>query len=281
MDNNIDNEDILAGFTCERLSCNEINQELIKKVVSERGEPLIDYLQKAAWQEDENGSTAFYLIKNSQQEICLFFSLRCYSLFDSIYDNEDILSKIDTLSGLYETLKEKQANSNFNSSNLSIDEMISNLRNNKIFLNKQVEFYHDDQKIEKNSKVIHVSHTYPGLELVHFCIDDKARTEWKKKNSRYSLGEIFFWNFIVPVVLDVQRLVGCEYLVLFAADSTVDETLINYYKSVLKFECPSDIGTNKPVYDFRCKFMSQKLSDLKKHQKAFLAEISNPSEDAV
>jgi hypothetical protein len=73
--------DYLKSFKCERLTSDASNESSIKNFYSKRGESLVDYLKTQAWQEDANGDIACYLIKNSDNIPCLFFSLKCGSLF--------------------------------------------------------------------------------------------------------------------------------------------------------------------------------------------------------
>ena len=70
-------ESILDSFTCERLSSNSINKEVIQNFHNVQNCGLVDYLKEIAWNEDIEGHTAFYLIKNSNGEAVFFFSLKC------------------------------------------------------------------------------------------------------------------------------------------------------------------------------------------------------------
>ena len=89
-----------------------------------------------------------------------------------------------------------------------------------------------------------------------------------------------FWKFIVPIIFKIQSLIGCQYLFLFAADMSEDNNLINYYNVALKFEQPEHIGTNKPKYDFCCRFMCQEINTLKTNQEEYF-ENFNPNDDDV
>ena len=46
-------------------------------------------------------------------------------------------------------------------------------------------------------------------------------------------GEYIFWNFIIPIVQTVAKLIACKNLFLFAIDTP---KLIKYYKTVLGFK---------------------------------------------
>lgn len=58
---------------------------------------------------------------------------------------------------------------------------------------------------------------------------------WEQTGIHYTLGTIAFWYFIVPKVLDLMEVAGCEYLFLFEADLSEYSDLVNYYVSNLEF----------------------------------------------
>ena len=76
------------------------------------------------------------------------------------------------------------------------------------------------------------------------------------------MGETLFWQFVIPKVEEVRSLVGVEYLYLFAADNTPDEHLINYYQSRLCMNCDGELSTNKPRFDYQCRFLYQRIDEL-------------------
>ena len=84
------------------------------------------------------------------------------------------------------------------------------------------------------------------------------------------MGETLFWRFVLPKMLEINSLVGCEYAYLFAADSSRDNTLVKYYEEVLHFECPTALGGIKPQYDFLCTFMCKRLRRLSANRKMYL-----------
>lgn len=71
-----------------------------------------------------------------------------------------------------------------------------------------------------------------------------------------------FWYKILPLILSVRDIIGCQYCFLFAADSSDDGTLENYYKTILKFKRMDKIGVSKPKYDFMCIPMLCEISEL-------------------
>jgi hypothetical protein len=76
------------------------------------------------------------------------------------------------------------------------------------------------------------------------------------------MGETLFWHFIVPKMLEINTLIGCEFVYLFAADPTVNGSLTNYYREKLHFNTMTHLGTIKPSYDLNCFFMGNRLRSL-------------------
>lgn len=90
-------EKILATFECERLSSNDLNFYLIKNFLNKKGQAIVEYFQENAWQEDVNGTTAYYVIKTQDNEIVMFFSLKCGVLFDPLLDETETQQDIQRL----------------------------------------------------------------------------------------------------------------------------------------------------------------------------------------
>ncbi len=82
---------ILESFSCERLSHEQENKKLIKRFENVKGRSLVSYLKSLAWDEDVECKTAYYLIKSPDNEIALFFSLKCGALFDPL--DEDLIKE--------------------------------------------------------------------------------------------------------------------------------------------------------------------------------------------
>lgn len=282
---------ILNSFKCDRLSSNEQNKELIKAFKSEKGDLLVKYMQQNGWDEDVSGETAFYLIKNPDGIPCLFFSLKCGALFEPL-NEEDIEKSIQRMHGKLEPYLYSDG-STFSPSNISmivaqiikennitideINKILPLLINKKIKKHTLARVMTDKEK-EGERPIVRVHKTMPGVELTHFCANDLAKESWEKLGFHQTMGVVMFWRFIAPIIEQLQKLVGCQYMFLFAADSTVDSTLINYYEISLKFTKAENIGTSKPLYDFGCVFMSQEAKDLKKNRIHFFDNFNIDSD---
>ena len=86
--------------------------------------------------------------------------------------------------------------------------------------------------------------TYPAIEVVEFCANENGRSAWKHLGINRKMGECVFWHCIVPKLIKVQEVIGCQYVYLFAADSSLDGDLANYYKVALHFEQSATLGAN-------------------------------------
>ena len=142
--------------------------------------------------------------------------------------------------------------------------------------NKSIEdfekLFNDDQ--EK------VGETFSGVEIVQFCSNEDCSKYWEQYGMKQKFGVVVFWHFIVPKVLSLMEIVGCQYVFLFAADDSEDEDLVNYYKTWLKFESSQERSAATPVYDLTCKFLYQDTCSLKE-KRSYFYDHFNPEEDAV
>ncbi len=69
-------EDILKSFRIERLSSNPDNLFMIDNFKNFRNENLVTRLQSEAYEEDEANLIAYYLVKNTNNDILFYFSLK-------------------------------------------------------------------------------------------------------------------------------------------------------------------------------------------------------------
>ena len=69
-------KEAIFSLTCERLSTNEDNLRCVVDF-SNRNENLVRTLQNEAFEEDEKGNIAYYVIKYPNGNILFYFSLKC------------------------------------------------------------------------------------------------------------------------------------------------------------------------------------------------------------
>lgn len=253
-------EKTLNRFTCERLSSNIENLRKIQNFRSYNGFGLVSNLLCNGWSADTEGSTAYYVIKNPKNQIVMFFSLKCGVLFDPDYAKEILsrfpeVQKDEALMKIWKRFMDGEPEAT------------------EYFLDKQKELgddYHDfvkslrikiDKTTDPNRKLIRVDESHPAIELVEFCANDKTKRCWKDygMGAHNKMGVTLFWKFIVPIMLQINSLIGCEYVYLFAADQTAVGKLTNYYREELHFENLLELGAIKPAYDLSCSFMGCRL----------------------
>ena len=283
---------LLDSFCCERIRNNQVNEELAKQFHNPRGQGLIDDLLSFGIKQDISGEAAFYIIKRDNKPF-LFFSIKCGSLFLPISEEElrneeqSYSEKLDLLSGnaanvsnpdeILETLERVRLERN-----ITVEQQQSDYLSRRKRANYKRAVLKQEESVEQNNNIQRVSYTYPGVELIHFCSNEDAKDEWNGFGFNKTMGEVLFWKFIAPMVIEVQQIIGCQYLFLFAADSSEDGTLINYYKVSLCFSEKKEIGTNKPFYDYCCPFLCQSIKDMKNNMEEYFNNFNVDSvEDIV
>ena len=65
---------------------------------------------------------------------------------------------------------------------------------------------------------------------------------------------------------------------VFAADTSEDESLIRYYKS-LRFTDAGEHGAVIPLSDWTCRFMYQEISSLEDGQRSFFNDFNRDDDD--
>ena len=273
----------LSLLKCERLSSNLDNYRDIESFYNTKNPSLVNTIKNQAFEEDEDKSIAYYVVKDDGDNILMYFSLKCGCLYDNQF-NTKLYNELDDL--YKELLNEEQTLSSDDEDWIRIHELLEKIRARKGI--EKADIARIKRKGKKAEEFVlalfddndKVGKTFAGIELVHFCINQNRDSNWKCPNCIQKFGAIVFWKFIVQKVLDAMDIIGCDYLFLFAADPTPDGVLINYYKTVLKFSEPDGIKTLMPLYDLTCKLLYQKTSELEDKRGAFF-ENFNPDEDAV
>lgn len=274
---------LIHSLHCERLSSNEENIRLIDSFCNARNDNIAQTLRDEAYEQDESGAVAFYVVKDADRNVLFFFSLKCGLLFDEFIEGE----KLARLKKLCSTLVEKLNRGNVPHEDIEgVKALLESLRAKKGVKKEEVarvlRTSIDSQEINTlfDKNIRNVGKTFAGVEIVHFCANDDCREAWDKYGLDQSLGTIVFWYFIVPLIFELRKIVGCEYLFLFAADCDPDEHLVNYYCQKLKFKKADEHSAAMPIYDFTCKFMYQEIAELAKKRERFF-ENFNHDEDAV
>lgn len=258
---------------CERLSANDENFRLVDNFSNRRNDSLASALKNEAYEDDEDGVIAYYVIKNTEGQIVFFFSLKTGLLYDQHIDEKTIklMKKVNDF--VQENLKAAEAT---DAQIEALYKFIEKIRSHKGITKEDLDSLPnknntllEDLQQELNNNITHVGKTYSAVELVHFCANDDTRSWWEEQNTPYNLGVIIFWTFIVPIILDIRKLIGVQYLFLFAADLSDDRDLIKYYQDNLMFTLDENRATVKPLYDLSCKFMYQETMHLSAQREEF------------
>lgn len=276
-------QEILESLVCERLSRNPANMREIDRFFNSKNDKLVERLLNEAYSEDEEDKIAYYLVKDKEGHILFYFSLKCGQLYDKHLDFD--LFKL--LGELYDGLLKMKSEPDISQEDLIvIDKVLEEIRSRKGVLKEDLKkITKKNQSIDDFEKVFKddadkVGATFSGIEIVQFCSNEDSLVYWKKYGVNQKLGVVVFWQFIVPIIIKIKELIGCEYLFLFAADDSEDENLVNYYKSWLKFESSDERSAATPVYDLTCKFLYQETCSLKEKRDNFFKNF-NPDEDVV
>lgn len=252
----------LASLKCERLREHpELNDKLLKSftVKHEKWRGPLDHLKEDGLNDDLSGKAAVYIVKTADGQGLLAFSLKCSELFD----HRVFTTKLsDWFSWKFYKFLLWISSHTGNGHLKAICDRIG--KHERTLLLKKIE---KDRRVENNDRIKRVKNTLPGILLIDFCKNYSAQPIWDNLNlgAGRSMGEILFWFSIYPVLSKVRDLVGCEYILLYAADTTLDKNLINFYKG-LHFQKVTDFGVNKPMYDMFCPLMSQRISEMKAHR---------------
>lgn len=273
---------IIDRLRCERLSSNQENMRLVEDFYNKRNDSIAQTLRNEAYAEDEANTIAYYVVKDEEGNLLFYFSLKCGLLYDEFIEGE----RLTMLKKFYKIVAARQKDANLSDDDRKeLDLVLELLRSKKGVKRQQVA-----NVLHKNADNIdidelfplgqhNVGKTYSGVELMHFCANEQYHDEWKLKDVK-PLGAVVFWMFVVPRVIDIMKIVGCEYLFLFAADTTDDEYLVNYYREYLGFNDKLEHQVAMPLYDLTCKFMCQKTIDLAERREKFFDNF-NPDADAI
>lgn len=280
-----DQESILSGFRCKRVR--ELDRKCLGSIVGPKigGEQISIipdlFRSDEHLQDDASGALASYVITNRENEIMMFFSIRCGELFENV-DHEKmilghnayvgILSMSDTKISQAKYDKAMQAVKAALDAGLSVDDFQYYAKKKRVYL--------DDASKEPVKEVSRVLSVYSGVELKFYGINANAIRYWKSLNMPKKMGETLFWRFVIPKLEELREVVGCQYLYLFAADQEAEGSLVTYYKTVLHMNSTVHLSSNKPVFDYNSMFLYQEIEELTERKRIFF-ENFNPDYDDI
>ncbi len=275
-----DKSEILRKLFKERFSCVEItediqNKELIKTFDGgAKGKGVETFLKEKAWEDSSLGRSRVYLIKERKDgTIRAFFSLKCGMLYSPILSEQMEGEDRDFLELLIDALRENN------------DQLLTEYKASGVYSNEKFqEMFDEAQRIIESereaSQGIHKSYdvavTYPAIEIENLC-----RNHSVESSGRIPFGFLVFWIYIIPKVLEVAKIAGCEYVYIFAADSTDEpnkgQALVRYYRTNFGFHDTEDLHFIRPRYDLQCYEMVQSVKEACDNSK----NIWNQIEDII
>ncbi len=297
-----------SQLTVEFLTSDPANESLIQSFsANKQGKGLELFLKSRAWQEDIDGSTRVYLVKEkSSGVIVFFFALKAGLLYKAIEDDDYILTEkerdIVNLCIEY-SLDPSNSLAPDDVFEWYSDDPLDKDKLRKIIEEKvdiKLQAKQDQQVTNETVNIMRVSKTFPGIVLTHFCKNQNSSLPY---SLLFPLGFYVFWEIITDKVLQISKYLGCQYLYLFAADNTAhtEESesfldflyadvsddfseekssykLIEYYKNELKFEDVQNMTILKPHYDFECYSLVQPINKLLKNKEAAWIQHSDIEE---
>ena len=273
----------MESFSVERLSSSDINLQLVGSFSNPKSDSLTNKIQSDAFEEDESGAVAYYVIKNKADgDIVFYFSLKCGQLYDKLIEKEQH-RLIKNLFQYFDEIEKEESTSD--EDRRLIKEIRESVRTSKGISKADL-----DKIQKKDNKAVtdienvftenlqRVGQTFAGVEIVQFCSNENYREFFDSLGFFPHFGAVVFWRFLVPIVLEVRKYIGCQYLFLFAADTSDDESLIRYYRT-LHFTDVGQHGAVIPLYDWTCRFMYQEIAGLSKGKEEFFNDFNRDEED--
>ena len=127
---------LLESFSIERLSSSNINLRLVGNFSNPKSDSLTNKIQSDAYEEDESGSIAYYVIKNREGGILFYFSLKCGQLYVKLIEKEQ-LRLIKNLFKYFDEIEKEESTSD--EDRRLIKEIRENVRTSKGISKKELE----------------------------------------------------------------------------------------------------------------------------------------------
>lgn len=234
------------------------------------------YFKENAWNEDLEGETRVYLVKDPEGKTAAFFSIKCgLVLKRNLYDklDEDERQFVDMVVTAKRANDQETIQSYYEYGDSEFDDI------DRLFeiADRRCDTKNETDKMQDADKTLKVEECFSAIELKHFCRNENYFCD---KALRVPLGFGIFWEVIVKKILDIVDDVGCKYIYIFAADHSKEpeiKRLVYYYKSAYKFyECDEDdIIIIKPEYDRECYSLVQEIAKLKQNRETVWQEYSD------
>lgn len=275
-------EAILSKCRCVRIR--DGNQQILPTIVgaklnSQECSGLIELFRHPRHvEDDQKGHLASYLVLAPDDTVLMFFSLRCGELFKKVDDKKIEIARIaykalQILSGNSQDSNEERRRQALETlrhiaeSGLAIDDILN-------LVDEKNDYFADEGK-EPNELVSRVSEVFPAVELKFYGINEAGKKYWKTAGLHHKMGLTLYWQFVVPRLVELQNVAGCQYMYLFAADKEADGHLVTYYRTVLHINANHYLSSNKPQFDYSSVFLYQEIAELKKQQDYFFETFND------
>lgn len=267
-----DQLDILNSFSVTRLKGDDSLLREVSDFENSKNENLVDYLVGNAFDDDAENRCACYAVRNEDGEILCYFSIKCGLLYSEFEE----LKKFEKFKNHKIKLMELEQRGDQAVVKEYIEEIKTKLKEAKEDIERLLGKF-DSMPTNKQ-----VAKSFPSIELTHFCVNEAYRNKWQTYgfSAKNRIGSTMFWHVIVGIVEKIRSLTGCEFLYLFAADSTSDRHLVNHYKNMMGLREDMAMSALQPIYDFNCTFLCADIDSLLKAREDFY-ENFNVTEDFV
>lgn len=274
-----ENKDFFHSFSPEALTSNKNNKKLLSEFVSKKkNNSLESYLRNDAWDEDLNGETRVYLVKDKEGKVAAYFSIKCGLIVGENLDEKLTDDQLSFVDGVIMAIKanDKEMKENMYAAGIElfpdyIDQLFAIAQRKADRKTESIDIHQEDNTLA-------VPNCMSAIEIRHFCKNEQYVVN---KNIMVPLGFGIFWEIIIPKIIRITEEIGCKYIYIFAADkSEVDSketrNLISYYKTEYKFrECDDEMKFVKPDYDEHCYGLIQDVKMLAKNREAVWDEFSD------
>lgn len=287
----VEQDAILSSFRCVRVR--DVDSHILDsisgaKVNGQELSNIINHFKHPYHINDELcNNLASYLVLAPDDTVLIFFSIRCGELFEKV-DYEKIRIAHAALEGLkllsqhpsdqLSSEERKNAMAAINGAKiagLSFDDLSH-------FIGKKLD-YVADEGMEPNKLVSRVSKVHSAVELKFYGTNEAGKAYWEKTGLHRKMGLTLYWKFIIPKLEELQKVAGCQYMYLFAADKEAEGHLVTYYRTVLHINANHNLSSNKPHFDYTSVFLYQEISELLKQRDYFFNtfNIDNTNHDMV
>ena len=273
---------LLDCLSCERITDkdNDWLNQIQPIVVNGKSVGIADFFKDIVCDRDKEAYNS-YVILSPEGSVLLFFTIRCGELITNSLKNPS-QEEWSYASRCYPLLKVLANNQNEVKTKMLFEQLVQEAESKGIsrstIINLVILIM--DMKKEPAKGVQHVESTHSGIELVAFGKTAQADVFQTANNLPKSFSQTMFWHTILKKIQDVQKVVGCKYIYLFAADSKPEGRLVSLYRNSMHLDADDGLGVNKPHEDWACWLQYQRISELGKWQQLFFDDY-NPEEDDV